>query len=198
MKFKALVAGTLLCCTFAAFADDPKPGAQNPPPMDPAMMQAMMAAATPGAEQKALEEFVGTWKTTVTMWMMPGADPMTSEGSSDNRMILGNRFLEQHFTGNVMGAAFEGIGYTGYDNVRKQYWGTWMDNMSTSMMMTTGSKSGKTYSFSGSMPDPMTGKDSPVEEKVTIVDANHHTMEMWGPGPDGKMYRTMEIRYTRK
>ena len=44
----------------------------------------------------------------------------------------------------------------------------------------------------------MTGKDSPVEEKLTIVDKDHHTLEMWSPGPDGKMFKMMEIKYARK
>jgi len=31
-----------------------------------------------------------------------------------------------------------------------------------------------------------------------IADADHHVMEMWGPDPTGKQFKTMEIRYTRK
>ena len=71
---------------------------------------------------------------------------------------------------------FSGIGYNGYDNVKKQYWGTWMDSMSTGMMMSSGNTSdnGKTWKFTSSMPDPMTGKDAPVDEKVTVTDKDHH------------------------
>ena len=75
-----------------------------------------------------------------------------------------------------------------------------MDNMSTGMMMSTGatSDSGKSWTFTGSMADPMTGKDTKVDEKITVVDADHHTMEMWGPAPDGTVYKTMQIEYSRK
>lgn len=195
MKWNVLVAGALLCCTFAAFGADPKK-----PDMDPAMMQAMTMAGTPGEAHKALDAFVGKWDTKVTFWMMPGADPMVTNGMSENRWIFGNRFLEQHFMGSMMGAPFEGIGYTGYDNVKKQYWGTWMDSMSTGVMLSNGSVSsdGKTFTFVATMADPMTGKDAASDEKITIHNANHHTMEMWGPGPDGKKFRMMEIQYTRK
>ncbi len=48
------------------------------------------------------------------------------------------------------------------------------------------------------MADPMTGKVMPIEEKIVVVDKDHHMMEMWGPGPDGKMFKSMEIHYTRK
>ena len=47
-------------------------------------------------------------------------------------------------------------------------------------------------------PDPMTGKMTPMKEKLTIVDDDHHTFEMWMPGPDGKLFRMMEITYARK
>ena len=168
------------------------------PAMDPAMMDAMMKAGTPGTAHQQLEPFVGTWTTQVTSWMVPGADPMKMEGTSETKWVMGGRYLEQRFSGNFMGMPFEGVGYTGYDNVKKHYWSTWMDNMSTGFFISTGTAAGKTWSFSGSMPDPMTGKDMRADSKITITDADHHTMEMWAPGPDGKMFKSMEMLYSRK
>lgn len=201
MKLKVYLTGALLCIfAFTAVAQhdhDKKPAA---PAMDPAMMEAMMKAGMPGDGQKRLDGMVGTWDTKATFWMMPGMDPMTSMGSSTNQWVMGGRYLEQRYKGDMAGMAFEGVGYSGYDNVKKQYWGTWMDNMSTAMMTSTGSASadGKTWEFTATMSDPMTGKDSTAKEKITIVDADHHTMEMWVPGPDGKMFKNMEINYSRK
>ncbi len=125
---------------------------------------------------------------------------MTSAGTATQQWILGGRYLEQRFKGDFAGMPFEGIGYTGYDNVKKQYWGTWIDSMSTGVMTSAGSgpSDGKTWEFTATMSDPTTGKDSVGKEKLTIVDADHHTMEMWSPGPDGKMFKTMEISYSRK
>ncbi len=197
MKVKlSLAAALLLVCT-SAFAQHDH-GEKKPPAMDPAMMEAMMKAGTPGDAHKALNAFAGTWTTTSKMWMMPGADPMTMDGTSETKWVLGGRYLEQHFSGNFMGMPFEGMGYTGYDNVKKQYWSTWMDNMSTGMMMSTGAVNANTWTFNGTMADPMTGKDTPQEMKLVINDADHHMMEMWGPGPDGKNFKMMEIAYTRK
>jgi len=200
MKLNVLAGALALVFACSAFAQHDQQQAAAKPQMDPAMMEAMMKAAMPGDAQKLLNSMAGTWTAKVTTWMMPGADPMVMEGTSENKWIMGGRYMQQSFSGNFMGMPFEGIGYTGYDNVKKQYWGTWMDNMSTSMMMSTGATSdaGKTWTFTGSMADPMTGKDSKVDEKITVIDADHHTMEMWGPGPDGKMYKTMELAYTRK
>lgn len=196
MKLKVwTVCAMVALFAFSAFADEK---AQKPA-MDPAMMEAMMKAGTPGEHHKKLEPFAGSWNTKATFWTVPGGDPMTMDGSSENKVIFGGRYVEQRFSGSFMGMPFEGLGYTGYDNIKGQYFGTWMDNMSTCVMMSTGKMlDGKTYEFKGTMPDPMTGKDTRVDEKITVVDADHHVMEMWGPGPDGKMFKTMEIQYTRK
>ena len=41
-------------------------------------------------------------------------------------------------------------------------------------------------------------KTMKVKSEATIVDDDHHTYEMWGPDPDGKMFKTLEVKYTRK
>jgi hypothetical protein len=97
-----------------------------------------------------------------------------------------------------MGQPFSGIGYTGYDNIQKRYVSTWMDNMSTGMMSTTGTGDETSMTFTGTSLDPLTGQSLPLEEKVTTIDADTFTMEMFGPDPSGKMFKMMEIRYERK
>ena len=164
------------------------------------MMEAWQKAATPGEAHRALDAMVGTWDTTIRFWEAAGAPPQESTGTSENRWILGNRYVEQRFKGAAMGMPFEGIGYTGYDNIRKQYFGTWMDSMSTALMTTTGKTTdgGKTWTFKGTMDDPMSGKAFDVEERITVVNKDKHVFEMWHPGNDGKIYKAMEITYTRK
>ncbi len=195
MKVKLSLAVALLLVCSIALGQEP---AKKPPMMDPAMMEAMMKAGMPGDGQKALNAFAGSWKATAKFWMMPGTDPMTMEGTAERKWVMGGRYLEERFTGSFMGMPYEGLGYTGYDNVKKQYWATWMDNMSTSMMVSNGSANGSTFTYKGTMTDPMTGKDSMVDTKLVATDADHHVLEMWGPGPDGKNFKTMEISYARK
>jgi len=195
MRAKILLATLLVCATVIA---QDKPAAKKME-MDPAMMEAMMKAAMPGPAHKALDGMVGSWDTKVTSWMMPGGDPMTSAGTSENKWVMGGRYVEQRFKGDMMGMPFEGLGYSGYDNVKKQYFGTWIDNMSTGMMTSVGTGGdAKTMHFKGTYADPMTGKDVTCDEKVTMVDADHMIFEMWGPGPDGKNFKMMEIAYSRK
>ena len=194
---KILTLGLALAlCTSALFADDQKKSEAD---MQKAMMEAWMKASTPGEAHKKLDGMVGTWDVTVKSWMAPGQPPMESTGTAVNAWILGGRWMEEKFTGTFMGMPFEGRGFTGYDNIKKQYVGTWMDNMSTAVMVSSGKGgSGNTYEFTSTMDDMMTGKPQMITEKVTFTDADHHTMEMWGPGPDGKVYKSMEITYSRK
>ena len=158
----------------------------------------MMKAATPGDAHKKLDWMVGKWDASVTMYN-PGQPPSKSTATSESRWVLGGRWVEEQVSGNFMGMPFNGIGYTGYDNIRKQYTGTWMDNMGTQTMISTGNMtSDKTYEFTSSMDDPMSGKPMTVKTKMTVVDDDHHVLEMWGPTPDGKVMKMMEITYTRK
>ena len=36
------------------------------------------------------------------------------------------------------------------------------------------------------------------DQKITVIDDDHHLFEMFAPGPNGSMYKMMEITYTRK
>ena len=198
MKIKAWFALALLVvCTSAFAADEPKQPQMSPE--EKAMMDAWMKYMTPSEGHKMLDGMAGNWDTKVSSWMAPGAPPMTSTGMSENSWILGGRYMQEKASGSFMGQQFSGIGITGYDNAKKMYVGSWIDNMGTGIMTSSGSTTdGKVWTFKGSSTDPMSGKDMPSEMKVTVTDKDHHTMEMWGPAPDGKMFKMMEITYTRK
>jgi hypothetical protein len=198
MRLKVCVALLSFATAAALYAADP-PKQAAPSAEEKAAMDAMMKAATPGEAHKKLDDMVGTWNSKVTVWMAPGAPPAESGGSSTSQWVLGGRYLEQRFTGNFMGMPYSGLGYTGYDNVKQQYFGTYMDNMGTGVANSTGKMDGANHwTFTGSSPDPVTGKDAPFEQHMSMPDKDHMTFDMWGPGPDGKMYKMMEITYVRK
>lgn len=165
-----------------------------------AMMEAWMKAGAPGEQHQKLAELAGTWDAVVKHWGDPSQPPAESKGVTEATMALGGRYLEERFQGEMMGAPFHGIGYTAYDNVKGKYIGIWMDTMSTGVMMMTGTAdaSGKKMMMSGSMDDAFTKQAMPMEHVITIESKDKHTFEMFVPGPDGKMWKTMEIVYTRK
>lgn len=170
------------------------------PPDEKAMMEAWEKAMTPGEMHQKLQPFVGNFDCRVRSWMDPNKPPEDSAGTSEAKWIFGDRFIEQTFEGSMMGQAFNGLGYTGYDNVKKKYVGTWMDSMGTGIYINSGTvdASGKIWTFKGNMDDPLTGKAISVDQKLTLTDNDHHTFEMWMAGPDGKKFKTLEIEYSRK
>ncbi|MBI1750223.1 MAG: DUF1579 domain-containing protein [Acidobacteria bacterium] len=181
-------------------APEKRAAAKQQPMDEKAMMEMMQKLATPGPGHKKLDVLVGAWQAKTTMWMDPAAPPAVSEGTSTHKWVLGGRFLEQSFDGTFMGKPFSGLGYTAYDNYKKKYISTWMDTLGTMIMITTGSfdPAGKVLTSTGKIDDFTTGKVATIREKMTIVSSNEILFEMWGPAPDGKDYRMMEIRYTRK
>ena len=197
MRRFSMLLGIILIASVAIAADPPK---SDKAAQQKVAMDAMMRAATPGDAHKKLNAMVGTFDAKVKMWMEPGAPPAESSGKAVNEWVLGGRFVQQRFDGTFMGQPFSGIGYTGYDNVRHTYIGTWMDSMSTSMMTSSGDPdaSGKNWNFNAMSMDPVSGEAVSLTEKMTMIDNDHQLFEMYGPGPDGSNFKMMEITYTRK
>jgi len=162
-------------------------------------MQAWIEASKPGQQHKHIEQFAGSWNVSVTNWPAPGAPPMTSKGTCENKMILGGRYLQQLFKGDMMGQAFEGLGMWGYDNLKKEHVSTWLDSFSTGIMMAAGKSdsAGKVFTFTGEYRDPQ-GRTRKVKEILRFQDANKVSAEMYETGPDGKEFKNTEMTYTRK
>jgi Protein of unknown function (DUF1579) len=162
-------------------------------------MKSMMAYMTPGDLHKMMAKSVGDWTGAITMWSAPGAQPMSMTGESHNEMILGGRYLQGKSKGNMMGMPFEGISVTGYDNAKKVFVNSWIDNMGTGMIFLEGQWDSKSNSieFKGMMVDPSSGKDLAVREVMKIIDDNTQTMEMYTMA-GGKEFKSMEIKYVKK
>jgi hypothetical protein len=165
-----------------------------------AEMKAWQAYMTPGDMHKMLSDADGEWNTDVKMWMAPNGQPVTSKGTCTNKMLLGGRYQESHFKGSFMDQPMEGIGHMAYDNAKKQFESTWMDNMGSGIMKSSGTydPATKTLSMSGMQTDPMTGKDMPFRETVQFMDNNNHVMSMYMTSPDGQEFKGMEIKFSRK
>lgn len=164
--------------------------------------KAWMEYATPGEMQKMMAKSDGTWSGENTMWMENGGKPMMSKSEATNKMIFDGRYQVSEHKGDFMGMPFEGMSIVGYDNSKKKFVSTWIDNMGTGIMHGEGdwNPSTKSIEFKGKMTDPSRpGKDCDFREVFTFIDDNTQKMEMYGPdSKTGKEYKTMEIKYTRK
>lgn len=196
------VRGIAVLCLFMALpvlAQNEKidgPGTAAPE-MD---MQAMMAAMTPGAPHKQLARMAGDWTFTNKMWMAPGAPPAESTGTMTAEMILGGRYVQSVWKGNLMGQPFEGRGTDGYDNVARQHVSSWVDNMGTGILYMTGScdAEGKVCTSSGDMIDPVTNKPGSMKTVTTWTDNDNFKFELFGRDGNGQEMKMMEMVLKRK
>lgn len=169
-------------------------------PEEQAMMEAFMAAGTPGHEHEMLAESVGDYDMVIKSWMGPGGEAMEENATATRHMMLGGRVMVEEVNGTMMGQPFEGYGMTGYDNVTGKYWSTWNDNMTTGVMVAEGTcnDSGDECTFTGTSSDPMTKEQ--VTSRMTLKRTSPTTelFTMYGAGPDGNEMKMMEITYTKK
>ncbi len=168
---------------------------------DQDQQKAMEAYAKAGAvtENHAyLKRFAGPWTAKTTMWTVPGQPPTAGGGSFEGRLIMGGRFVALDFKGTMMGQPFEGFQLTGYDNMLKKYTTLWIDNTSTSFFMLAGTRDAKdVLTQTGEWADPMSGLTK-VRAVVRFIGPNEYVWEQFMVMPDGKDFKSMEMRCTRK
>jgi hypothetical protein len=213
-----LIAGVLLVIT--ACKNNPKPDlsgmtdsdttklnptadadAARKPEMDSAaMMKAWQDFMTPGDMHKWMAKWDGTWTGESAAWMDPSAPPEKSSTTATQKMIMNGLYQQTDFTGTMMGQPFQGHGILAYDNAKKEFVSTWIDNMGSGVLVMRGTwdEATQTLNLKGTQTDPTTGKDSDIREEVRFPDDNTQVISIFGPGMDGKEMKYMEINLKRK
>ena len=177
-------------------------GGQEMSAQDKKMMEQMMKYGTPDKNHELLKKYVGDWDVDISTWQDPTAKPQMSKGSMKNALILDGRYLKSSFEGTMGGMKFQGLEVIGYDLFKKMYTTFWVDSMSTSFMVTTGTlnMAGTVLTETGMSPDPMTdGKTMQKFKNVTtFISDGKYKFEMFMVMPDGKETKGMELVCTRK
>ena len=175
-------------------------GEQEMSPKEKSMMEAWTKASSPNKNHKRLAQFVGTWNFTTKWWMERGAEPKVSEGTARYEMLMGGRYLKETVKSQMADGAFEGLGLTGYDNVKKAYVSNWIDNMGTGIMVSEGSwdQATKSFNWTGEYMDAMTGRNKKMRMVTHVTSPDRFVAEFFEQGPGGREFRSMEITYTRK
>lgn len=190
----ALGIGVGVSGTFT-FGDEKKGG----PPDEKALVEAMMKAATPGEAHKHLDVLAGSWDVTVSMWMDPSKPPSVSKATSESKWVLGGRYVEDLVTGDFGGMRFEGRGLTGYDNLRKKYVSSWVDNMGTGISAGVGTydPDKKTFTFHREEIDPLSGQKVKSRDVMQIHGRDKYESTAYKIA-DGKEVKAMHILAVRK
>jgi hypothetical protein len=173
-----------------------------PPGWTEADMQACIAAGTPGPMHQKLVRGVGHWSGTTTMWMAPDTEPMKSQCTTNVSTVMDGRYTKCEFSGDMPGMGpYQGLGYTGFDNVSQKFVGSWMDNHSTGMMTGEGtlSNDGNTLTWTYRTNCPITKKQTTMREVDRFDGDNSMTLDMYGTDPkSNKEYHMMHIELTRQ
>ena len=192
----------------ASGASAGQPAAATGQPNPQEMMKQMMELSKLNENHKLLAGTNGTWNYTVKFWMNPdpNAPPQEAKGTATRKSIMGGSYVTMDVSGKMQmpGAdgkmkdmQFKGMGLEGYDNVKKKFVSSWIDNMGTGIAPSEGTydPGSKTFTFTSEV-EPVPGMKTPVREVLKLTDNNHMTFE-WYENHGGQEKKTMEINYTR-
>ena len=172
------------------------------------MMKQMMELSKTNENHKLLADTAGNWSYTVKMWMgtEANAQPQVSKGSAVRKMTMDGRYLQGEYTGKMQmpGAdgkmkevTFKGVGIEGYDNAKKKFVASWIDNMGTGIEQSEGTFDPNTKMFTYTSEIVMApGAKTPIRETIKLTDKDHMTLE-WYENHGGQEKKTMQIDYTR-
>jgi len=151
-------------------------------------------------QHKMLAKSAGTWTGDMTMWMADGDAPQKAATTTETKVIYGGLYMQSTHKGDMMGMPFEGMSIMGYDNMKKEFFSTWIDNMGSGFMVSTGTWDDASKKLTLTTTTKcMNGQDGTIREVFTMIDDNNQMLEMYGPdSKTGKEFKTMEIKYTRK
>jgi Protein of unknown function (DUF1579) len=202
----AVISAPAMAQDGAAPNSDAKPAGGQPD--EAAMMAAMMELAKPGENHKVLEGTVGAWNYNIKFWLSPdpNAPPTESHGTTLTKSTMGGRYFVSEnkgmmqmpgADGKMQDVLFQGMAIEGYDNAKKKFVASWIDNMGTGIMQLEGAYDPATRTLTyRSDYEPLPGMITKVRQTTTLTDRDHRTMEYFEQRGDREV-KTMEVTYTR-
>jgi Protein of unknown function (DUF1579) len=173
------------------------------------MMQQMAEMQKLNENHKLLSSMDGNWDYAIKFWMNPdpNAKPQESKGTAMRKSIMGGRYVTMDVsgkmqmpdaTGKMKDVMFKGMGIEGYDNLKKKFVASWVDNMGTGIEFSEGTYDPATKSFTyTSEIEMMPGMKTQVREVIKVPDSKHMMLE-WYENQGGQEKKTMEINYAKK
>lgn len=163
-------------------------------------MKAWQDFMTPGPMHKWMAGHVGTWEAEVSQWLDPAAPPTKSKATDVVKMSMNGLYQIADFSSSMMGMPMTGQSTLGYDNAKKKFVLSWIDNLGSGIIFMSGTydEATKTLELKGKQTDPMTGGDSDIRQINKYIDDDTYVMTMYGAGMDGKEVKFMEGTFKRK
>jgi hypothetical protein len=156
------------------------------------------AQAMPGPGHARLAPLEGDWSLVLRTPGGEGGAWSESPGSASFRWKMGGRFLVEEVETRLGGEPFEWMGIHGFDNSKKRYDSSWIDNLGTGIdrMEGTWDEATKSLTYVGEVDEG--GEPSKVEWTLRLGEKDRFTVEMATLSPDGKQTKNLEIVATRR
>jgi len=203
MRLSIVLCATVVLCAAlqsnTLAQEQGKPDAKAVPNMQE-MMKKYMEAATPGEGHKYLDQFAGKWEVVIRAWMDPSKPPQESKGTYEARWILDGRFLYGELNSQLMGMPFKAVDLIGYDNYKKRYVQSHMDNMSTALYTAEGKLdlSRQVLTAFGKMDEVgMDERDKLAKYVTRVVSKDKYVFEAYDEVGSPNEFKALEIVYTR-
>ena len=154
----------------------------------------------PGEPHELLAGTVGDWNLTIKIWTAPDTEPVESTGSATGRWILGDRFVETTYEGEVMDRHFEALKIEGFEKATLEYVTTWRDNLGTYTMIFRGTCGSTcvTRTMMADFLDPVSSTQLKIKGVTTLTEDEGYSYESFVVTPDGKEFKNMELVAERR
>jgi hypothetical protein len=153
----------------------------------------------PGKEEELLHRFEGEWYAR-TAFPAPGQEsPRECFGSEKCLMTLGNHWLAIEYVG-MEGQPIESRVFLGYDPQKQKFVGTWINNVSSSLLTFEGAAddAGKCLTLRLQGTDPKTGKKFDQRHVYDFENGNRRSLKVYRTDEGGQERLVRETFYTRK
>lgn len=155
----------------------------------------------PTKDHEWLKQLVGEWDVTFKISMQPDQPPAESAGTDSVRM-LGDYWVVAETKSTMMGAPFSGILSLGYNALKEQFNGTWIDSMGGQLWVYKGTlnDAGDALTLETEGPSLTEGPDKTAryKEVIQITGKDSRTFTSNTETEPGKWMKILTIEYRRK
>jgi len=193
----ALLLGPLVPLRAQAPKAHPSPTPSPTPEVAP-LLKRYEEVSRPGAEHKRLDPLAGTWSF-LARWHGADGKAIELNGTSENRWILGGRFLRCESTAEGDGGRVESVTLFGFDQREQRYFALAMQSTASYIMEPVGTYEAATRSFilSGKERDEITGVALTYRMIVRIEGPDRYALELFLDTPGRGPVRYFDSTFTR-
>jgi hypothetical protein len=202
MKIRSILTGSMLVFATAVLTSQVVKPTNQPSPNSAeleAVEKKWAAYAMPNEHHKVLEAKIGRWNDTFKFWKDANSAPDESKCISEFAWAIDGLYITDHTSGMTPRGRFEGMGYSGYDNLKNKYVSVWIDNTLSGIMYFEGTYDAKTktFTYASETPDVEAGKYVRNRWMEKWVSPDKFVVESFVDDKDGKEFKCFEITYER-